>query len=118
MDAAEVYRKAADLIEEKGWIRGSRGWFGTAGFCLEGACASAAAGRNLFVEDIYPHESRPSWYVTLQGILGWEGSKLFVWNDAAGRTGEEVITALRGAADVLDAQNGVGLDEPALAVAA
>lgn len=41
MSTSEVLNRAADLIEQRGWVSGAHGWSGTDGLCLEGGVIAA-----------------------------------------------------------------------------
>lgn len=93
---------AADLIEERGWTRGSQGMlpYPSAPKCLEGAI-SAASGLPLY-EGLYGDTHT---YPSVHGVscpaydavvahLDLPG-QAWLWNDAPGRTATEVVEVLR-----------------------
>lgn len=107
--------RAADLIEERGWTTGNKGWTDTDGpRCLEGAIATAA-GLTLLGAEYSPGvqlfsavalSACPASMV-VRDYLGEDAIKsaftegasgLWCWNDARGRTATEVIAVLRAAA--------------------
>jgi hypothetical protein len=84
---AAVLDRAADLIEERGWIQGR---------CKDetGICALHAidlATPDDDDDEMYWHTSEAVWQ-----RVGWN---ITGWNDAPGRTAAEVIAALRAAAE-------------------
>lgn len=95
-EVASVLRSAAALIEERGWSQG------LVGDCL---CAQVAIATAAELQGSDRDEQRAlsfsaqAMLVSLWGLS--EGSPaplIFSWNDAPGRTQEEVTTALREAA--------------------
>jgi hypothetical protein len=80
---ADVLERAADLLEEFGWLQGTLGSKEEGGFCLLGSVFTAH--RDLTGED-------PG------TILPYPEVGSSIWNDQPGRTKEEVIVRLRGAA--------------------
>ena len=110
MTTSETLYKAADLIERKGWGRGSATWHGGGGLCVEGAIAAALGRRVMIGEDaITPDELNyecPAG-LAVREFLGAErigvstGGKakwLCHWNDRPDRTASEVIEVLRATA--------------------
>lgn len=105
MKTSEVLNKAADLIEQRGWAQGGGAgdtpyrstdpWgeeSDTAPLCLEGAIF-AAAGWDRRDE----RWGCPA-YRAVDDYLGLLSFPLFFFNDEPGRTPEEVVAVLRGAA--------------------
>jgi hypothetical protein len=109
MNTSEVLNKAADLIQERGWITGGDGWADedsqAPGLCLEGAIMAAAGLR--FIGEV---PQCPA-YRAVADYLGDEvctlrvpacnyvsPTRLYIWNDESGRTASEVIEVLRAAA--------------------
>lgn len=91
----DVLHRAADLLEEFGWVQYDCGGKDR-GFCLLGAVLEANRdfGRNVYAD------------LESLGDLVWSGlprrtwgSFPIDWNNASGRTKEEVVTRLREAAD-------------------
>ena len=101
MDTHEVLDLAADIIEEQGWTQGPDGWpdnpDDTGPVCIEGAL-TRAMGLDYFADCAKVVES-PAMRV-LSAHLGRALIHPFEWNDQEGRTAEEVIAALREAADL------------------
>jgi hypothetical protein len=86
MTAGEVLAKAADLIEARGWIQQE---FETPhGVCALGAMQRITYGFEIRMEC----EDRAR--LALETEIG---EAITIWNDAPGRTKEEVVTALRNA---------------------
>lgn len=91
--------KAYELIEKYGWKQGSFGWLDPdapqrcTGFCLLGAIRfKHLSGKNL--DDVPPqlHEMVARDFGEAKKRLGENPVK---WNDAYGRTKEEVIALLK-----------------------
>lgn len=130
MNVASILNKAADLIEERGWIKGAEGWGFARGsrLCIEGAIAEAMGldgdptwGHCTHVQAV--NTSPPG--MALREFLGdalWsvrEGYNeatrksmenhnhmpmLYEWNDKFHRTEPEVIEALRATAIIAAAR--------------
>lgn len=88
--------RAADLIEEHGWLQGQMGDVGR-GFCLLGAVYEGVDYA------MYSHDPG-SYGLIVEGALRRVrrvvGNKMVGWNDSPGRTREEVVAALRTAASL------------------
>lgn len=82
-DAKQILTQAAELIRRHGWVQRKFGSDG-GGFCLIGALIHASPSR---YEDAYARVSQE---------LGERS--LISWNDAEGRTQEEVLELLERAA--------------------
>ena len=115
-NAGRLIRRAAQVLEDRAWIQGGIG-DGTRGMCVRGAISFTAHGNANVLEighDSYRAEVYLSrWLLKLDaipGIIDLERSKeqwcSFVpaWNDADGRTKEEVIQYMRKFADEVDPQ--------------
>lgn len=88
MTAAENLRAAADYIEEYGWFQG--GYKDANGrVCMLGALAEIAPGQTSDGEEGF-----------LEEVIG--SPFLGLWNDVRHRTQDEVLDALRAAADLAD----------------
>lgn len=90
MTAREVLLKAAEHIERYGWLQGARGKTGQP--CCAVGAINAVGGCD--------RSSRDDAIETLKRNIGL--ARPFAiqnWNDAPGRTKEDVIAALRGAAN-------------------
>ena len=95
MNASEVLNSAADLLSETGWIQGGMlltNSDGSYSRCVAGALAHAG-GPDGWGEDVEIAADILTRYLD----IGYVGN-LVMWNDAPGRTAEEVIHALREAA--------------------
>lgn len=105
----DLLLKAADIIEEKGWIKGS--YHHSGGACAVGAIALAA---NL--DWVYLAEERSAGFqgpateaVThllaqvnkRPGLFNRKYDNVQRWNDDTGRTKEEVVAAMRKAANAV-----------------
>ena len=108
MQTSEVLNKAADLIEERGWVRGPSGWIsgGTGRLCLEGAilgalrvdavadrtplwtCPAYTAVSTYLGRDVSPREADPN----LPTEMLWD------WNDNVAKSAPHVVEVLRAAA--------------------
>jgi hypothetical protein len=91
----DILLKAADLIERDGWCQNSY-WGPNGEHCALGAiqcsvsgCVSECLDHNYFV---IRAKNRFKEFVGIDHIQNW--------NDASGRTKEDVVTAMRGAAFV------------------
>jgi hypothetical protein len=106
MNTSEVLNKAADLIEERGWVQGGVNGiddpWGLAGgpVCLEGSIVAALGLK--FRSALY---DCPAYNAVAQHLdrkpmpadAPFHDS-LWAWNDAPARTASEVIEVLRAAA--------------------
>lgn len=92
-----VFRRAAYLIEEFGWTRGSKGMPQNdrfeGSFCLEGAVAQAAY--DLGVVTTVCRDYRVAQCLLPHTPCG----EAFIWNDIYTRTPEEVLLVLRRLAE-------------------
>ena len=92
---ARILLRAAELIEEKGWCQ-YHGVDHEGGVCVIGAITMVnnsdimGNNSNIFENDKYIH--------LVEDYLGIAHFSIWCWNDAASRTKEEVVAALRGAA--------------------
>jgi hypothetical protein len=100
VNTSDVLNRAADIIQERGWVQGGAGWFveslpADAPLCAQGALRAAC------------HEATDDhreWYrlyfdVTKPIVAAHVGEPIvFSWNDKPGRTAGEVIEALRACA--------------------
>lgn len=103
LPTSEVLNRAADLIEERGWVQGVDGMIadGCSPLCLEGGIA-AAIGADMhagagpyppkyFYDDV---EECPAW----AAVTSYLSLRPYVWNDNEGRTAAEVVEVLRAVA--------------------
>lgn len=101
MKTSEVLNTAADLIEERGWVRGE-GWIHAddpnKSLCLEGGIQAAMG---LTWEQVEQSSFDALWacpaYNAVRDYLEI-GSALFQWNDRVDRTQAEVVEVLRATA--------------------
>lgn len=106
MQTSEILNKAADLIEERGWTKGVQGWTEDpehrGKLCMEGGISAASGvGRNDFWAFLdCPAYRAVAGYlgVDVEGIKRGSGRGVWEFNDASGRTANEVIEVLRAAA--------------------
>jgi hypothetical protein len=102
-EASKLLLKAADLIEDHGFVQNRIGRGEGDGFCVAHAMARAFGGDDLYESHAYkrlrrslgmgPYESHA--YKRLHRSLGMGPS---IWNDEPGRTKEEVVAKLRAVA--------------------
>jgi hypothetical protein len=83
----DVLHRAADLLEEFGWCQGRAGSKADGAMCAGGAVIEAVAD----------FRNGPNFWTTWSRFC--EKYRGTSWNDAPGRTKEEVVTALREAAE-------------------
>lgn len=103
MSGGDVYRRAVDVIHERGW------WQGDSvdprdpdegPVCLYGAINVA---RGMHATTIDPHSSRTARRVLVAaGVATTTAGDIGAWNDALGRTADDVVFALKRAAEVAD----------------
>ena len=104
MKVSETLNKAADLIEERGWMKAAFGTDSATGpLCLEGGIL-AAMGMTDWVMDV---EGCPA-YVAIRRHLGTRcrnavlpgvsDDRLWAWNDTVAKSADEVIEVLRACA--------------------
>lgn len=107
-ETADILDEAANVIERNGWIQGDyvnqrqiedgKGP-GDCACCARGAINTAAGGspyNDYLLVAIEASNAVETW-LTNSGAIG-ETLSLVEWNDKDGRTADDVITALRGAA--------------------
>ena len=95
-EAAKLHMRAADLIEEKGWMQGG---YGSGPFCVRSALYQAGLERGYWL----PNESKVlpplrKAFALLDAAVAPSGMGSLCWNDAPGRTKEEVVAKLRAVA--------------------
>lgn len=120
LPTSEVLNRAADLIEERGWARGS-GWPEPgrpedAPLCLEGAIQAAMGVTFGFGFQCPAYEAVATYLQMRPSTMG-----LFIWNDQRAGSADRVIATLRAAALIEAAKerpaNLVVFDAPTLAEA-
>lgn len=92
MKTSEILNRAADDLERFGWCVANWWPEPTAPACVEGAMKRVCSRD---IEDYSPHTSYFPAKAAFRAHVGTYG---WVWNDAPGRTKEEVIEALRACA--------------------
>lgn len=107
LKTSELLDRAADLIQERGWTQGPLGWgyYDKSGpLCLEGGILAAYGLDRQDSETIAqcPAYKAVKEYLgdRLYGLTDFVSWELWVWNDSAIRTKDEVIEVLRAAAAV------------------
>lgn len=102
-NAGRTLRKAADIIEDRGWIQGMLG-NAREGFCAIGAIVYTLHGHAISIpKDANMVRDRfATWLITHT-----EGAFLGIepWNDSKDNSKEMVIQTMRKAADDLDPQS-------------
>lgn len=107
--AAQILAEAADVIERNGWVQGRYYDFkqydrGTpAADCR--VCLLGGINIAMWGNPSYPRaDRRPAFYFQMTGELEKTVGSAWVddWNDAVGRTVEEVIALLRTTAERID----------------
>jgi hypothetical protein len=93
----EIRRRAAELIEERGWHQGD--WTGADGsICLNAALLLAVHPQHNFVNPEWPDVTLAVHEAVLGELEVWERAEyrdsLADWQDAPGRTVDEVLAAL------------------------
>lgn len=91
-NAGRSIRRVADIIDNRGWIQGAEG-DKERGFCITGALRY---GVREFSKFKITFEFLQNWF------LKTHGNAIIGYNDARGRTKEEVLRALRQCSDELD----------------
>lgn len=96
-ETGRTLRKAAQLIETRGWVQG---WYGTDrdGFCISGAIRNVA-GNDWISESVATEFFR---WLTEAGAIDKNQYSVPAWNDAPERTQEDVILYLNKCADEFD----------------
>jgi hypothetical protein len=96
---SEVLNRAADLIEERGWIQGPFGMRTvTRELCLEGAVRLASGGQTTS-DGALLHYLASAPCPAGNAVIAYLGEgEPWLWNDEPGRTAAEVIEVLRAAA--------------------
>ena len=108
-NAGRLVRRAAQILDDRDWIQGDVG-NGERGMCVRGAIVFAAYGSavkgNFLTHEAEMEFSR--WLVAVGQIKGTRSAALADfssvpgWNDATGRTKEEVVQYMRKFADEVD----------------
>lgn len=103
---ADIYRRAAEIIDERGW---HQGWYSDPDgqrVCLLGACA-VACGATFDPRNDQPCPEFDDSADHKRWFAAWDALTPFVahlsaWNDAADRTAEDVKALLLEAAEKAD----------------
>ena len=99
LSVSETLNKAADLIEERGWVKDGDGWAWdkpASPLCLEGAIFAAHSPEvTEFWHSQHINECPAG--NAVRGYLNMNG-ELWQWNDRGLRTATEVIEVLRATA--------------------
>ena len=115
---SDTLNTAAYLIQIRGWGQGPSTWGDAEAqsrLCIEGAITAAAGVPMLTIqlsEDDAPSmtpsrtalEACPAYRAVHDYLQHREFSPLYIWNDQAGRTQEQVIEVLRAAAGIEEAK--------------
>lgn len=101
MNTSEVLYRAADLIEERGWVK-AVGWENGQGepLCLEGGIMAASGLTNRDIYGARDPLSRWAACPAYRAVSDYLGTTdlLYLWNDQRNRTATEVIEVLRACA--------------------
>jgi hypothetical protein len=102
-------RACADLIEKNGWIQGD--FYQEREGVPPVECPVCSVGAMYTVTGGHPSNEGVVDWAAIQRFIGaknalWEflPDNIIAWNDAKGRTAEEVIKAFRECADALEAE--------------
>ena len=103
-EVANLLERAADLIEHEGWSHGLWRSPNGGGYCAEAAINIVATGTHRISSSV------PGWQLALcaqWAVLSMQRATdcaLVFWNDAPGRTEQEVLDTLRAAAKDVEAR--------------
>jgi len=97
---AEVFRKAAEILETDGWTQGN--YHASDGHCALGAIEVALVGKGHFITDDELQRRWDGLGMLFARHLGLPDFHVPSWNDAEGRTQEDVIKGFLTAADKED----------------
>jgi hypothetical protein len=103
LELADLYDKSADVLEDKGWCRGTL-WDPAGHVCARGAMLSALTEgqpRPVWLDDIWPNEYTK--YLTADNRLAQflKVPDVADWNNTVAKDKFEVIDAFRHAAKEL-----------------
>ena len=102
-ETSEVLYRAADLIEERGWVRDG-GWvmYDEPGspVCIEGAIQAAAGFPAMMCGGTYRIRAAVTACPAYRAVCAYLGDpvELYHWNDREDRTASEVVEVLRAVA--------------------
>lgn len=96
-----IVRRAADLIEDRGWVRG-QGGNKTMGFCVLGSIRATGVTDTDQNDVALELEN----WLRKNGVIGFGtgAGSIPTWNDRVAKDKEEVILWMRKAADEMDPQ--------------
>ena len=94
-------RAAAEVLERGGWTQGRYYRPETGCRCAIGAIVAVLGGHDT--EFTIPDEAQPRWRAVEGALEAHLNHFIDIWNDEPGRTADEVIAALRAAADAAEA---------------
>jgi hypothetical protein len=107
-NAGRLVRKAADVLQDRTWVQGEYG-DADKGMCAVTSIFFTATGRS---ENAVKYETHPSLvkqtirtfgnWLEAAGFTSW--GSVPAWNDAPGRTKDEVLQIMRKFADEVDPQ--------------
>ena len=103
-----LLRRAAELLEDRGWQKGITYNPSTGAFDVEGAlCFTAGAKASAMIdggaiESLVPNAKSAAVWVAWETLSWAVGRDPIAWQDSPGRTATEVIEALRSAAERLE----------------
>jgi len=106
--APVLLRKAAELLEDRGWQRGITYNPSTGAFDVEGAlCFTAGAKASAMIdggalESLVPRAKSAAVWVAWETLSWAVGKDPISWQDSPNRTTTEVVEALRFAAERLE----------------
>lgn len=123
LKTSEVLDLAADEVQRHGWVQGPGGWWGPnhpdragLGYCVEGALMGAM-GCDWGQTEIEELATCPAYqamvaYVGADQCVEFDGAdpSLWIWNDSAPQSAEEVVIALRAAAAVERTREAVAVE--------
>lgn len=102
MNTSDILNKAADLLQSGGWTGGTDGMRVNGPHCLEGAIqAATGAEPGFYGPNEYPYlftHPCPAGDAVKAHLNLLPDRDVYEWNDADGRTAEQVIEVLRATA--------------------
>lgn len=111
--ADRILGEASALIFEKGWIQGS--YKEDDGFCVQGALRHAAFGAGFWDNiPVYDTVNTVSYYAACARLMVHTDGNIIIWNDALGRTVEDVTLAFKKALHETDGRMPSGGREDSL----
>lgn len=106
--ALELAKNTIDILNENGWRQGAADPFGDTAVCLGEAIGRAYTSPITPEEDEKQTEQMTKLRLTMEAVI-WEGGieprddwgPIVEWNDAPGRTKQEVMEVLDKTMDIL-----------------